>query len=174
MSSKSYSNTIRLVSYLIAAVALAQVVLMFVPYYNNGEVTTSIQGYVWTQYAAFKDYFKTEFANRGLEYAINSQVGAPILMLVLGVAVWKKFFAHPFGRCALTLVLAGAVGNLIDRALQGYVVDMFNVLFMDFAIFNVADICVVVGGIAACVYYVFFYEKLEGKGTLHEHADADR
>ena len=32
----------------------------------------------------------------------------------------------------------------------------------------------VVGGIAACVYYVFFYEKLEGKGTLHEHADADR
>ena len=97
-----------------------------------------------------------------------------VLMLVLGVAVCKKFFAHPFGRCALTLVLSGAVGNLIDRALQGYVVDMFNVLFMDFAIFNVADICVVVGGIAACVYYVFFYETLEGKGTLHEHADADR
>ena len=97
-----------------------------------------------------------------------------VMSVVLGVAVWKKFFAHPFGRCALTLVLAGAVGNLIDRALQGYVVDMFNVLFMDFAIFNVADICVVVGGIAACVYYVFFYEKLEGKGTLHEHADADR
>ena len=82
------------------------------------------------------------------------------LSVVLGVAVCKKFFAHPFGRCALTLVLSGAVGNLIDRALQGYVVDMFNVLFMDFAIFNVADICVVVGGIAACVYYVFFYEKL--------------
>lgn len=85
MSSKSYSNTIRLVSYLIAALALAQVVLMFVPYYNNGEVTTSIQGYVWTQYATFKNYFVQEFANRGLEYSINSQVGAPILMLVLGV-----------------------------------------------------------------------------------------
>ncbi len=56
---------------------------------------------------------------------------------------------HPFGRCTLTLVLAGAVGNLIDRVLQGFVVDMFNVLFMDFAVFNVADICVVVGGIAA-------------------------
>ncbi len=69
-----------------------------------------------------------------------------VMSVVLGVAVWKKFFAHPFGRCALTLVIAGAVGNLIDRALQGYVVDMFNVLFMDFAIFNVADICVVVGG----------------------------
>ena len=40
---------------------------------------------------------------------------------------------------------------------------MFHVLFMEFAVFNVADICVVVGGFAAVVYYLFFYEKLEGK-----------
>ena len=64
---------------------------------------------------------------------------------------------------ALALLLAGAVGNLIDRALQGYVVDMFHVLFMEFAVFNVADICVVVGGFAAVIYYLFFYEKLEGR-----------
>ena len=108
MGSKSYSNTIRLVSYLIAAVALAQVVLMFVPYYNNGEVTTSIQGYVWTQYAAFKDYFKTEFANRGLEYAINSQVGAPILMLVLGVLTLVFNVIYP--EKIRTIVVALAYG----------------------------------------------------------------
>ena len=53
------------------------------------------------------------------------------------------------------------VGNLIDRAFQGYVVDMFHVLFMEFAVFNVADICVAVGGIAAAVYYVWGYERLE-------------
>ena len=122
----------------------------------------------------------TYFQNTGAAFSMLEEhtwlltLISAVMSVVLGVAVWKKFFAHPFGRCALTLVLAGAVGNLIDRALQGYVVDMFNVLFMDFAIFNVADICVVVGGIAACVYYVFFYVKLEGKGTLHEHADADR
>lgn len=97
-----------------------------------------------------------------------------VLSVVLGAAVWKKFFSHPFGRTALTLVFAGAVGNLIDRALQGYVVDMFNVLFMRFAVFNVADVCVVVGGAAAGIYYLLFYEKLEGKGRLHDHADADR
>ena len=85
------------------------------------------------------------------------------LSVVLFWAVWKKFFSHPFGRTALTLVLAGAVGNLIDRALRGYVVDMFQTLFMHFAVFNVADICVVVGGVACGVYYLFFYEKLEGK-----------
>lgn len=86
-----------------------------------------------------------------------------VMSVVLALAVWKKFFTHPFGRTALTLILAGAVGNLIDRAAMGYVVDMFNVLFMDFAVFNVADICVVVGGFAAAAYYLFFYERLEGK-----------
>lgn len=85
MSSKSYSTTIRLVSYLSAALMLAQVILMFVPYYNNGEVTTSIQGYVWLDFAAFKNYFKDVFAGMGLEYKINDEVGGPILVLVLGV-----------------------------------------------------------------------------------------
>lgn len=86
-----------------------------------------------------------------------------LLSIALAAAVWKKFFAHPLGRTALTLVLAGAIGNLIDRAFRGFVVDMFRTLFMDFAVFNVADICVVVGGIGAGLYYVFLYDKLEGK-----------
>ena len=86
-----------------------------------------------------------------------------VMSVLLAIAVWKPLFRHPFGRTALALLLAGAVGNLIDRALQGYVVDMFHVLFMEFAVFNVADICVVVGGCAAVVYYLFFYEKLEGR-----------
>ena len=48
-------------------------------------------------------------------------------------------------RIAWTLVLGGGVGNLIDRVLNGVVVDYINVLFMHFAIFNFADICVCVG-----------------------------
>jgi len=49
---------------------------------------------------------------------------------------------------------------------------MFRTLFMDFAVFNVADICVVVGGIAAAAYYLFLYDKLEGKAN--EQTDPDR
>ena len=75
----------------------------------------------------------------------------------------KKVFTHPFGVASLSVVLAGAVGNLIDRAFFGYVTDMFNFLFMRFAVFNVADICVVCGGIAFCIYFLFFYDKLEKK-----------
>ena len=103
-----------------------------------------------------------------------------IMSVVLALAIWKNFFHHPLGKVTLTLLLAGAAGNLIDRVFRGYVVDMFNVLFMDFAVFNVADICVVVGGIAAGLYYLFLAEKLERKWKPspeekpHGETDADR
>ena len=61
----------------------------------------------------------------------------------------------------LSLVLAGAIGNLIDRVLLGFVTDMFETLFMEFAVFNVADICVVCGGIAFCAYYLLCHGKEE-------------
>ena len=70
----------------------------------------------------------------------------------------------------LVVVLAGAVGNLIDRALFNFVTDMFETTFMNFAVFNVADICVVLGGIGFCAYYLFLYEKLEGKESGHDDA----
>ena len=97
-----------------------------------------------------------------------------VMSAVLALALWKGLFKHPFGKLALTLLLAGAVGNLIDRACRGYVVDMFNVLFMRFAVFNVADICVVLGGIAGGIYYLFLMDKLEPKKEEpHDGADAD-
>ena len=69
-------------------------------------------------------------------------------------------------------MLAGAIGNLIDRALFGSVTDMFNLLFMRFAVFNVADICVVCGGIAFCVYFLFLYDR-EKKEEPHDSHPAE-
>lgn len=83
-------------------------------------------------------------------------LGASILLAVL---LRKKVFPHPFAMTCLSVVLAGAVGNLIDRALLGYVTDMFQTLFINFAVFNVADICVVCGGLAFCAYYLLLHGK---------------
>lgn len=99
-----------------------------------------------------------------------------VMSVVLAAAIWKSFFRHPLGKITLSLLLAGAVGNLIDRAARGFVVDMFNVLFMDFAVFNVADICVVVGGIAAALYYLLLMDRLEGTPegeTANGNPDSD-
>ena len=96
-----------------------------------------------------------------------------VMSVVLAAAVWKNFFRHPLGKLCLTLVLGGAIGNLIDRAFRGFVVDMFNVLFMNFAVFNVADIFVVVGGIATALYYLFLEPKLEHPEESHDETDAN-
>ena len=120
----------------------------------------------------------TYVQNTGAAFSLFSEhtwllaVISLVMSVLLAAALWKPLFRHPFGRVALSLLLAGAIGNLIDRALQGYVVDMFHVLFMEFAVFNVADICVVVGGIAAMVYYLFFYEKLEGRSKAPKEGQA--
>ena len=58
------------------------------------------------------------------------------------------------GRWSVVLVLAGAVGNCIDRILSGYVVDMFNFLFVRFAVFNLADVFIVVAGITLCLHVI--------------------
>ena len=96
-----------------------------------------------------------------------------VMSVLLAWAVFKPLFRHPLGRGCLTLVLAGAVGNLIDRAFRGFVVDMFNVLFIRFAVFNVADICVVVGGIGLALYYILLADKLEPKEESHDRAHSD-
>lgn len=120
----------------------------------------------------------THIHNEGAAFSMLS--GARWFFVVLTAvfvvfAMWllKKHFTHPMARWSLVLVVGGAVGNLIDRAAYGYVVDMFKTLFMNFAIFNVADIFVVVGGIAFCVYYAFLHDKyVAGKKQEGSHDDS--
>lgn len=111
----------------------------------------------------------THIHNEGAAFSMLS--GARWFFVVLTVAfvifgMWLLLtnkFPHWMGKWSLVLVIGGALGNLIDRALYGYVVDMFETLFMNFAIFNVADIFVVVGGILFCIYYAFIHDKYMAK-----------
>jgi len=79
--------------------------------------------------------------------------------IIASIAIMYVILARkvksPWGLIPLSMVLGGAVGNLIDRIFAGYVVDMFEFSFVRFAIFNVADMFVTVGGVIFCVYYVF-------------------
>ena len=55
---------------------------------------------------------------------------------------------------SLSLMMAGALGNFIDRVRLGYVVDMFHLDFINFPIFNVADICLSVWGWIVIYMYI--------------------
>ena len=87
-----------------------------------------------------------------------------ITSLALCVVAYLLFTEKMFGRvgnAGLLLVLAGGIGNLIDRALNGVVVDYINLLFMRFAVFNFADICVCVG--VGLWVLVIFLEELHAE-----------
>ena len=58
-------------------------------------------------------------------------------------------------RWGLALILGGALGNLADRLIRGYVPDMIETLFISFPIFNVADICITVGCALVMVSLLF-------------------
>lgn len=79
-----------------------------------------------------------------------------VVVLVMCALIVKGFFQNALGRWAAALVLAGGMGNLIDRVLLGYVTDMFQTVFMDFAVFNVADCCITIG-VPLLFLYVWFY-----------------
>lgn len=83
----------------------------------------------------------------------------------LGALLWlvKSVVKHPLGVWSLWLVIGGGVGNLIDRLQLGYVVDMFAAEFINFPVFNVADIFVTCGAAAGAVYYLKYYEKYDAK-----------
>ena len=94
-----------------------------------------------------------------------------IVLAVLFVLA-RRIVRHPLGVAACFLILSGGLGNIIDRVRLGYVVDMFDFLFMDYPVFNVADICVVCGAVLAVVYYLWFYEKYDKKETADGETDA--
>ena len=106
-----------------------------------GEVKTWIKGLVSLTY----------LQNSGAAFSMleNQQVFFTIVtVLVLGVASWylyKNIKGSFWMVTSLVLIIAGGIGNFIDRLMQGYVVDMFHLDFMNFAIFNVADAYLSVG-----------------------------
>lgn len=92
----------------------------------------------------------TNLRNNGAAWSIlEGQQWFFSLVTVVALAVILYLFYHwrhnPRLLLPLSFVLAGAVGNFIDRIQQGYVVDMFETLFVNFPVFNVADCCLTIG-----------------------------
>ena len=96
---------------------------------------------------------------QGMRYLF---VAGTFLMLVLLVAVyWKSPMEQRYrwARLVLILLAAGAMGNLIDRLYQGYVVDFFYFELIHFPIFNVADIYVTCGTALLILLFFFYYKE---------------
>lgn len=127
---------------------------------TGGRVIDLIPGYL--------DFTYVE--NRGAAFGIfQGQIRIlGIISLVMGTALLIYLVTrrqeHPLMKAALALIVAGAFGNAYDRFIYEFVVDFIHFHLQDawhFAVFNVADMCVVIGAGLMIVYVLF----IEGKGA---------
>ena len=107
----------------------------------------------------------------GMKWLLIAVTSAIVLTIFYFVV--RRIVRHPLGLFAASLVISGGLGNIIDRFRYGYVVDMFDLTFMNYPVFNIADICIVSGCFIGCIYYLWFYEKYDKKEAAHGEADAD-
>lgn len=115
----------------------------------DGKIVPFLPGFVQFRYAQ----------NTGMAFSMLSGarwIFVVITIIVCGGVMWFLFSNRAkslWVYWSLGVVLAGGVGNLIDRARFGYVVDFIEPTFVNFAVFNIAD-CAVTCGAAVLVVYL--------------------
>lgn len=84
---------------------------------------------------------------------------AVVILIAASIFVYKNYYKmNRLLRISISLTMGGAMGNLINRAFLGYVVDIFDFRLIQFAVFNVADSCICIGTIGIMGYLLFTKE----------------
>ncbi|MEF3305559.1 signal peptidase II [Paenibacillus sp. GYB003] len=136
------------------------------------------------------DFFQlTSHRNRGAAFGILQDQRwffiAVTIVIVVGIVWYLRKLRHDRSKtllkCALGLLLGGALGNFLDRALFGEVVDFLHFRFVfsllgwdvdyDFAIFNLADSAIVIGVALIFLDSLLVWRK-ERRGLVHGQEDA--
>ena len=140
----------------------------------------------WTKWAVVKSiplhekvvvipgFFElTYLQNRGAAFSSMEGLGMGFftILTLLAIAVMAYFFIKTNGRgvmLSLALIMAGAIGNLIDRMTLGYVRDFFRfyIFGTPFAVFNVADVCISIGFVLLLV--AMFREEWQERKALKQ------
>lgn len=113
--------------------------------------------------------------NRGAAFGIlqNKQwFFLAITLLILALMLWIYPRIPDQGRflplrLTVIFIIAGALGNLIDRVSRGYVVDFIYFKLIDFPVFNVADIYVTCSAFTLAFLLLFFYKEEDIDAIFH-------
>jgi signal peptidase II len=118
---------------------------------KDGTVVNFIPKFIQFRYAE----------NTGMAFSMFS--GARWIFIILTLCVCIGALGYMFSnKCknlwaywSLGVVVAGGIGNLIDRIRFGFVIDFIEPVFVDFAVFNIADCAVTCGAVVLVIYLVF-------------------
>ncbi len=103
--------------------------------------------------------------NTGAAFGIfsNSTVFLSIVSAVIVAVgfyfIFSRKFINKFVYATIIMIIAGGLGNLIDRVFRGFVVDYIYFSPINFPIFNFADMLITVGEVLILIYLIFFYKE---------------
>lgn len=128
---------------------------------NETFYTLKIRGHDW--------FSITHVRNDGAAWSIL-EGKTTLLVAVAAAAIFIVLFLIASGKfklklevIMLSLIIAGGIGNLIDRIKYKEVIDYIRTDFINFPIFNFADMCVVIGAIGFCISYLIIESVKERK-----------
>lgn len=121
------------------------------------------------KFGSFKVFSLTHIRNSGAAWSMMSGktwflVGLPIIVCIAAIVyMYKIRKGSKLEMISLAMVLAGGIGNLIDRIRLKEVVDYIKFEPINFPIFNFADICIVIGGILFVLCFCFMDDNKANK-----------
>ena len=107
----------------------------------------------------------TYVENRGAAFSILQNqrwlliVISVVILFGILFALSKGLIHTTLGRWSLYMIAGGAIGNLLDRIFRGFVVDLFDFRLINFAVFNVADVFICVGGFLFACYIIVQHDQ---------------
>ncbi len=108
-------------------------------------------------------YCENPGAGFGVFASYTTVLSVLTLLIIIAAIVYVvvKRPKHRLFITALTFMVGGAIGNLLDRIRLGYVVDFLDFRWIHFPIFNIADCFITVGAVMFAIYVIFLSEKKE-------------
>lgn len=157
MASKKSGNAFKLPLLLIAVILLLDAGLKFFTHQYLPHMSYASYFYPYGGIGVFRDFMGIEFSishatNYGAAWGIGRDYQFVLLclriVLISGLAIYFFFFRKTFlEQIFFSLILAGALGNVLDYFIYGHVVDMLHFILFgyDFPVFNLADSAIFVG-----------------------------
>lgn len=150
-------STIIALAAVVILVAADQITkLLVVEHFTKGQSIHVIKGLLDFTYVQNKGAAFGMLANQRWIFMVMTT----FIMVAIVYGWIKGYFTHITGRISAVLIMAGGIGNMIDRIRLGYVVDFIDISpLFSFAVFNVADCCVTVGSVLLMVYIMFYMDE---------------